>query len=162
MKIQHLALAIVLGLSACSGGSSDPKQLNDDAFKKISAQDFEGAKGDFEASIAALAEDMGNPLYKEAKLGAIQAIAHLDGDRARDEFLAFASSFSGGLTAKDYSYIGGELVGANSAQAGLLVVDAGLTKFEGNAELEGVMKAIREKAKTDPALNNAMGGLGYL
>ncbi len=54
MKIRHLTLVLALGLGACSGGASDPKALNDSGYQKISSQDFEGAKSDFEAAAGAL------------------------------------------------------------------------------------------------------------
>lgn len=162
MKIQHLALALALSLNACSGGSSTPKALNDDGYQKISAQDFEGAKTDFEESITALAGDTTNARYKEAKLGLIEALAHLNATKAKDEFMALAGSLGDQLGSDDYSTIGGILVSANAAKLGLDVVHAGLEKYKDNAQLKKVLDAILAKAASDPALTSALSGLGYL
>jgi hypothetical protein len=162
MKLHHLALALSLGLASCSGGSSDPKALNDDGYQKISAQDFEGAKSDFEAAVAALGDNTADSQYKDAKLGLIEALAHLNPDKAKDDFIALAGSLGDKITADDYSSVGGILVSANAAEAGLSIVHAGLEKFAGNAKLKKVLDAILAKAASDPALTSALGGLGYL
>ena len=162
MKIQHLALALALALAACTGGSSDPKALNDDGYQKISANDYEGAKSDFQAAATALESDTANPQYKSAKLGLVEALAHLDAAKAQKEFMTLAGALGDKIHAEDYSYIGGVLVSAGDAKAGLTVVHAGIEKFESDPGLKEVLAAIMAKASSDPELTSALGGLGYL
>jgi len=160
MKIQHIALALTLGLASCSGGSSDPKALNDNGYQKISAQDFEGAKSDFEA--AAAATTPADAQYKDAKLGLIEALAHLNSSQAKEEFMTLAASLGDKLTSDDYSSIGGIFVSANDPAAGLKIVHEGLKKYADNPKLAKVLDAIKAKAATDPGLTSALSGLGYL
>jgi len=150
------------GLGACSGGSSDPKALNDDGYQKISANDYEGAKSDFEAAAAALAGNTADPQYKSAKLGLVETLAHTNAAKAKTEFLALATAIGDKLTAEDYSYIGGVLVSAGDPESGLAVVHQGTVKFPSDPGLEKVLAAIKAKAASDPALTSALSGLGYL
>jgi hypothetical protein len=157
-----LAAFLTLGFAACGGdsGASDPAAMTDAGYSKLDAQDYEGAQVDFQAAIDGGAKDAS---LKEATLGLVEALAHLDAAKARDAFLAFAGEHADQLVSKDFSKIGGTLMSAGGTAEAVAVVDAGLQRFADDANLKKVLDAIMAKAAAgDAAAASALSGLGYL
>jgi hypothetical protein len=155
------ALGLTLGFASC-GGAASPKDLNNAGETALQSMDYDGAKAIYEEALAALGDDAASADYKTAKLGIIECLAHLNADACVAEFRALAAG--GSLEARDYSFIGGLLAGANSVSAGIEIAGDGIKAFPGNGSLDNVLKSLAEKAKTSGNAKDmgALSGLGYL
>ncbi len=155
------ALAACLALASCGGGApTDPAGLTNAGYDKYDAQDYEAAQADFQAAIDAGAADAA---LKDATLGLVRAMAHTNTKKAAETFTEFAAAHASLLAVKDYSTVGGELMGAGSAADALAVIHAGQQEFPDDAGLAKVVDAVKAKAAAgDAAAASALSGLGYL
>jgi len=164
MRIQltALLLALPLALAACSG-PSDPKALIDEATQSLNSGDFKGAKGGFESALAALGDDKSDPSYMRAKMGWIEAEAHIDGESAKEAFLELAGTAEANFQPKDYIKVGSILSSAKNYTPAVYVVDAGVKAFPDDEKLQKVIEKLQADvaAADDPAATAALDGLGY-
>lgn len=158
-KIQLLALSALLSLAACSGGS-DPKELTDAGFKKLGTADYKGAQADFAGAIEAMESKSGSA-YNEAKMGWLEATAHVDGDKAKAEFETYAEG-NADVAVTDVIGFAQALLNGGNGLAAIDVTDAALKRDPGEEKLLKFMEQLKAKAKSDSGMASALEGLGYL
>ena len=154
------AIAIASPLLSCAkvAGAEDLTLQGEVALQEL---DYDAARANFEAALAALGEDAVSSDYVQAKLGLIESLVHLDNGACAPEFASLAPV---GAPVKDYVYIAGLLANAGHLESGFAVADLGNQRFPDHPSLVKVFENIAQKAKTvgSPQLNEALGGLGYL
>lgn len=154
-----LALFCSLALTACGETTASL----DSGFAALRDGDHAGAVSAFDAVLAGL--EKGTPEFKQACLGRIQALAHVDTAKAKETFLSEAKG--GGMTANDYGDIVTELyaVGSEDAQvAAIDILHAGSEALAGDATIQKMLDKAIADAKKNPegAAASALDGLGYL
>ena len=155
-----LLTSLSLLLASCGGGDADPKSLTDSALEALGSADYEAALGDFEAALAAIGDASTHAQFKRAKLGYFEALAAVDADRCKDEFLAYSEA--GELGAGDFSQIAGRLVSSGGPLQAVDVMHAGKTRFPDNEGLQGVLEALIVRAAQDDSVGSALASLGYM
>jgi len=161
MRHLILTLGLALPLSSCGGGS-DPAAQTTAGHSALGSGDHAAALADFEGALSAIGSDTAHPQYMRATMGAIEANATLDPDRAVADFKALAAKTE--VPDRDYSKVGGWLAAAKNYGQAIDVLDAGMKKFEGSETLVKLTEKIKteaEKAGDSDALAK-MRGLGYL
>lgn len=156
-----LVLALVAG--ACGGGgSSDPKALTDEGYAALGTSDYDGALESFQKALAEM--DSAHAQFKRAKMGEIEALIHVDAERAKDEFIAMAGSMSGSVTAKDYQAIASKMTSEKKYVPAIAVLDAGIKAHAENPKLLAIMEKVKSEAEKagDSGALDALRGLGYL
>ena len=95
-------------------------------------------------------------------MGAIEALITLDGEKAKEEFLQLAKDRPDDVSAKDYSYMGGQMASAAVWSPAIDVLDAGHKRF-GKEEptLEKLLDQIKIEAESNPEVMEKLKGLGY-
>lgn len=161
--INAFALSALLSLAACGGGA-DPGAMNTEGFKKLDSQDHAGALESFEASLAAIGNDTEHADYKRARMGAIEAQAYIDGEKAAKDFLAYAKAAPGAVMSKDFARIGGILTSAKAFKPAISVVHQGIETYPETPELDALIKSIEVAAAKagDTSATDELGSLGYL
>jgi hypothetical protein len=165
IPIQRLSLLVLLAsLTIACGGSTDPRELNDAGNKALNSGDSKAAAESFDKALTALAGKTDDPLYRAAKLGAIEARIKLDAKAATAEFLEYAKASPSTVRDVDYIDISGKLASSNAISEALDVVKQGMLAFPDSAKMKKQEVLIVEKAKSqgDPGLNDKLKGLGYL
>jgi len=158
MRISTTLLSLTLVLSACSGGA-DPKDAGLEALQLGKHQDA--------ADQLASALDARTPAdadYVEVCVAKCQALAHIDADKAKGDFLQLAESQGEKVVAKDFSMIVSDLYSAKQLLPAIDVLDAGLKRFPDDTKLAQLKeKVVAESQKSgDPAALEKLKGLGYL
>ncbi len=154
-----IALSLAL-VSACGGGAADPKEHADAGETALAQKDYDKAGKEFGAALDAMGNDASHPQYEKVKLGAIHALAHVNPDQARDDFLALAAQTQ--LEANDYSKLANELASAMAYAQAAAVMDVGLEAHPEHPGLAAVLANLKEKAEEDPTAQTALKDLGYL
>lgn len=159
----HLLFLVSLTLAAC-GGSSDPKDLTDSGYRSLGAGDFAAAVADFDRALASIGEDLTSPLYLRAKMGAVEARAKTDPDRAQADFLALSAALPTQVTDRDFSRIAGRLGDAGYFQSAIALLEAGKQSHPDSTYLDALGMKLAEQANQadDPAAIEALRGLGYV
>jgi len=163
MRTPTLFLALTLALTAC-GGATDPASMNDAGAKALNSGDYAGAATQFDAALTAIGDDTANAQYQRAMWGFIEAGAHVDPARAKDDFLAFAKANSATMSAKEYSKVGTWLSSAGAYTEAVFVVDAGIQAYPETPALLAMIENIKADAAKagDADAASALEGLGYL
>lgn len=155
-----LLTSLPLLLASCGGGSADPKALTDSGYSALGKSDSSAALSDFESALEAIGDDSAHAQYQRAKLGYYEALAGVDADRCKDEFLPYAESAA--LGASDYSLIASRLVSLGGPTQAVDVMHAGKEQFPDNADLQAVLDALIARAAQDDSVASALASLGYM
>jgi hypothetical protein len=163
MNLRPFAFLVLYLLPAC-GGSSDPRALADEGSKALNSGKYEEAAASYERALAAIGSDTGNPEWKRAKMGLIQARVHLDAGRAKDDFLQLASAGPGKITDSDFNLIGSKLGDAGKLKEATEVLTAGMQAHPESPHLKALMDDIgkRAEASGDESTLASLKGLGYV
>lgn len=154
-------LLLCLAAAACGGGP-DAAKLTDEGYASLGKSDWKNARADFDAALAQLkTTDAG---YLRAKLGSIEALVQLEPAKAKDEFLALASSMSAQVKSSDFISVASKLTSKGAFPQAIDVLAAGLKAFPEDQKVRDVGNAIKlaaEKA-ADPEAVKALKSMGYL
>lgn len=161
--MKTLITACALALFA-SCGSSDPKVLTDEGSKALNSGNYAGAARSYEEALEHLGTDVGNPDWKRAKMGLLQAQARLDGAKARTEFLTFAEANPKLVNDGDFQLIASKLGDAEELDEAIAVLEAGKKVYPQSAHLDSLGKDLVKRAKEsgDSGALDALKGLGYV
>jgi hypothetical protein len=164
LRAASLALALLLPLAACGGGSTDPKALTQEGQSALQGGDYAQALERFDAAAEVAPES--EPTWLQARLGSIRAQAHGAPEAAKDSFLTLAQKVGDRLKIGDYTSVASELASVEGgiAQAAY-VADAAKKAFPDQAKKveEFIQKLIAQaKASGDAAGLGALKGLGYI
>jgi hypothetical protein len=158
---RYSAVVSILLLGAC-GGAADPVALADEGRVALAAGRPGPAAEAFEDALAAIGADTAHPQYLGAKLGLIEATAAASGARAKDDFLALATTHAANLGEREYDKVGRALLAGGFAAEATYVYDAGLRAHPGSKVLEAGIAAVRQAAESgDAGAASALDGLGY-
>ena len=169
MRFAILLLLSSLLVVSC-GGSADPKDLADEGYSALSADDCSGALEAYEKALEAIGDDSAHPLFLEVSLGAIEARSVTDPDRAIADLKALAEKHPDAVTDKEYSKIGIRLGSQQSVDLMLKAAEVvGLAKerFPESEYLDRQGNQLAEKAEKlanetgDSRATDAFKGLGY-
>jgi hypothetical protein len=152
------ALCLTLPLASCGGGGGDPASLTNDGYASLGSGDHQGALESFEKALAGL--DANAPEYMRAKMGEIEALTHLDADRAKDALLGLGDRAG----ESEYSKVASNLTVEGHFMQAIDVLDAGVKKYGESPKLKALLdkvKAEAEKSGSSDALDK-LKGLGYL
>ena len=156
MKTRLTAL-LCAGLMAC--GAPDATTLTNDSYTALAQGDYQTAFDGFEEVLARV--DVPDSVRPRAKMGAIEALVHLDAVKARDAFLAYAASDTG-IGEKEYRFVGSKLTSAKEFHEAIAVLDAGIQRFSKAEALTQTLKAIQLEAADDESVQHELASLGYL
>lgn len=151
------ALALVFA-AACS--SSDPKVLMTEASQALAAGDASAAVAKYERAIERL--DKQSVEFLRASMGRFQALARLDGTRAKNEFLAFHSAHSDRVKESEFKLVVDELVKRGQLGPAADVVDAGRKAFPESPLMTQLLKTVGDASKKDPEAMKKLKGMGYV
>src|SRR5262245_24765016 len=145
--MKQLIAVLALSLAAC-GGSSDPRVLTDEGSKALSSGKYEDAAQSYQRALELIGSDTKNPEWMRAHLGVIQAHAHLDAGKAKEEFLQLAKANPERVTDKEFSLIGSKLAEANQLKPAIEVVEAGLAANKDSALLKALRDDLGKRAES--------------
>lgn len=157
-----LALTLPLVLTACGGGSADPAAATSAGYEALGKGDAEQAVDHFAKALGQLKP--GDPGYKRARMGEVEAKIQLAPEAAAGSFLEYARSQPEQVVAEDYRKVGVQLSDRKALKAAVDVLDAGLKRFAGDAKLKESMDLTVAAAETsgDTSALDALRGLGYI
>jgi hypothetical protein len=161
-----------VSLGAC-GGSADAggggaastavnpekgKKLTDKGMTALNSGDYAGAVESFEKAVGQL--EAGSPEYMRAKAGEIEALIHVDAERAKTQMLALGPKADENM----YTAVASKMCSAKRNQEAVAVLDAGIKLYPESPQLKAQMdKVIAEAQKQgDAGALDSLKGLGYL
>ena len=156
MKTSLMPLFLV-GLVAC--GSPDATTLTNDSYSALAQGEYQTAFEGFEDVLARA--DVPDNVRPRAQMGAIEALVHLDAEKARDEFLTYAQA-NAGIGEKDYRVVGSKLTSARKFHEAIAVLDAGIQRYGQAEALTQTLKAIKLEAADDESVQHELASLGDL
>ncbi len=151
-------LALTLPLASCGGGAADPGSLTNDGYAALGSSDYQGALESFHEALAGLEADA--PGFLRAKMGEIEALTHLDPDKAKDALLAVGDQ----IGESEYCRVAGDLTVGEHFDQAIDVLNAGVEKHGESPKLRALLDKVAveaEKAGSTDALDK-LKGLGYL
>ena len=156
-----LALSLPLALAACGGGSADPKAATDAGYAALGSGDAQAAVDHFAQALGTLKP--GDPGYKRARMGEIEAKVALVPETAAQSFLDFARSQPDQVAADDFHKVGSQLSARGAYSPAVDVLHAGLERFAKDAKLDAAMKLTEDAVveSGDDAVLKKLAGLGY-
>jgi hypothetical protein len=159
------ALSLLLLLPACGGGSADPAAATNAGYEALGKGDAGAAVDHFADALAALKP--GDPGYKRARMGEVEAKLQLAPEAAASSFLEFAKAQPDQVAAEDYRKVGTQLNARKALVQASHVLDAGLKRFADDAQLKAAMEqtkvaAAEAEASGDTSAMDALRGLGYI
>ena len=157
-----LLCTLPLLLTACGGGSADPKQATDAGYAALNSGDSGAAVDHFAAALEVLAP--GDAGYKRARMGEIEAKVKVAPDAATASFIDYAGKHPDQVSADDYQKVGIKLSENKALGDAVKVLDAGLKRFADNPKLKQAMDLTVAKAETsnDSSALDLLKGLGYV
>jgi len=155
-------LAFVLPLFVAAACSDDPKSLTNDGLAALNSGNAKGAVTAFEKALVKM--DASNPDYLRAAVGRCQALARIDGKKAKDQFLALAKAQSGRVLDQDFHIVVSEFVNSGQFLDGIDVMQAGIVLFPSSKKMVEIKDAVVAASKKagDPAVLSKLKGLGYI
>jgi hypothetical protein len=149
---------LALVLLGCGASS---KELTDKGAAALGSGDARSALESFDGALKQMSPS--DPDYLRASMGRCQALARLDPNRAKEDFLALARSQPGKLREQDYAQIADELVKTRAASDAIDVMDAGVKAFPESPQMQVLKQRVVEASKKskDPAALGKLKGLGY-
>lgn len=161
MNMRTLTAFALFLLPAC-GGSSDPRALTDEGSKALNSGDYAAAAESYGAALAKI--DQGDPEWKRAKMGLIQARARLDAPLAKSEFLEYAKAAPSHVTDSDFNLIASRLGDAGHLAEAVAVLEVGLATHAESPHLKALKDELGKKAEAsgDAGALDSLKGLGYV
>ncbi len=153
-------ILLSLLLTACGGGG-DPTELTNEGSAALASGNGAEAARCFQQALKEL--EPGDPLYKRARLGEIEAKMLANPEAAKASFLTYAKEHPEQLEARDYHAIGTKFSDRKALKHAVDVLGAGKERFPSDAKLDEaltLMVAAAEKTGDTSALD-ALAGLGY-
>ena len=152
---------LLLALLVASCGSSDPKALTDSGSAALNSGDPARAVSEFDRALEHM--DAGHPEYLRASIGRCQALARIDPNRAKEEFLALARAQPSKVREPDFATVAAELVRHNAITPAVAVAEAGMRMFPESPSMKSLLDLVGDAAKkaSDPAALKRLKGLGY-
>ncbi len=154
----HILLLTLL-ISSC--GSSDPKALTDSGSAALNSGDAAKAVSEFDKALGHM--DASHADYLRASVGRCQALARIDANRAKEDFLALARAQPSKVREPDFATVATELVKANSIVQAVAVAEGGMKMFPDSPSMKSLRDQIGDAAKKakDPEALKRLKGLGY-
>ncbi len=149
-------------LAYLAGGDADAHELTARGLRQLGNSEFGRAADQLGRAVAGL--EVGDPDYGRARMGLVEALAHIDPALARDEFLDAAES-GHALQSRDYLTVASTLHKQHGSAAAVQVLDAALARFPQDAgDLERQKEVILEEAASSatPAEIERLRSLGYI
>jgi hypothetical protein len=163
----HAGLAGLLTLpllSGCGGdaGGGSPAELTDAGYASLGTSDWQGALTSFESALAGI--EPGGEGFVRAAMGEIEALVHIDAEKAKDKFLALAQSYPDAIGTRQYKTVGGQLTSEKKFTEAIAVLDAGMKAHAEDPSLMALIDRVKEEAEKagDSGALSALEGLGYL
>ncbi len=166
--LTHLSLAAVLVTAASCGGSgaeaSTPTEHLQAAMEQVKAGDSAAAVEHFDAALAALGDDTASPLYKQALLAKVDALAKDDPSSASVAFVEALEAAPEAFNATDYGKAANSIADGGSFQTALDMLEAAKKQFPEANDVDGMVVAMKARAEAegDPAELELLRSLGYL
>lgn len=162
-SLRPLAAALfpLVSLCAVGCGGSDPKTLTDEGTAALHSGDAPSAVSAFDRALGAM--DPAHPDFLRASIGRCQALARIDPNRAKDDFLALAGTQPTRVREPEFTAVTMELIRKNSIEPAAAVAEAGIRIFPDSAAMKALRDAVGDAAKkaSDPEALQRMKGLGY-
>ncbi len=158
--MRNLLPLALLVLGAC--GSSDPADLVREGGAALGKGDAGSALSAFEDALDGLSTTDRD--YLAAALGRCQALARIDGARARQAFLELAAKVPEKVRARDYGLVCSWLNQGGFTLDAIDVMKAGDVRFPDSEEMKAILKAVRDaanRADTPEALKK-LEDMGYV
>ncbi|MFO1010913.1 MAG: hypothetical protein U1F29_12685 [Planctomycetota bacterium] len=150
--------ALLFVLAACS--NHDPAALTTEGTSKLGAGDAKAALECFDEALGRMQPSNGD--FMRASMGRFQALARLDGTRAKNEFLAFHSAHSDRVKESEFKLVVDELVKRGQLGPAADVVDAGRKAFPESPLMTQLLKTVGDASKKDPEAMKKLKGMGYV
>lgn len=154
----------LLFLAACSGGSSSasvaPK--TSEGYAALGKGDAKTALAKFDEALSGI--DASHPEYLRAALGRCEALAKVDGAKAKAAFLDLATKVPAKVGEDDYSLVCARLLESEeNTVIAVEVMHEGKQRFPNSKKMEDTLVAVQaaaKRAKTPDALKK-LESLGY-
>lgn len=162
MKIRTLPVLLLFLIPAC--GSSDPRTQVDEGSKALNSGDYATAAKRFDEALAGMGGDTSSPDWLRAQLGSVQARAHLDAPKAKEQFLELASAHPSKVTPDHFSLIGSKLGDAGHLREAVAVLEVGMKAHPESPHLQALLTELGKKAESsgDAGALDSLKGLGYV
>lgn len=160
IKITPALLALGLALTACGGGG-DARSLVSEANTALNSGDHQAALASFDKAIATVTPEEAS-LKRDAELGRCEALAYVDADKSKSEFLALADRES--LNYSAYNTIAVALTSEQKFDQAIAVLTKGKEKMPNEPKFEKLVQKVGDAAKNAGASDamKALEGLGYV
>lgn len=157
-----LSLALLAPAVTSCGGDATPAENVTAGSTALGKSDWKAARESFDKALAALPAT--DPAYKSAKLGQVEALIQLEPEKAKSEFLAYATAQGSAASSKDWRNVMSKLTAKAKFKEAIAILEAGLKQHPGDGDIKAMGDAIKvaaEKAGDSEALGS-LAGLGYL
>ncbi len=157
-----LSLALFAPSVSSCGGDATPAENVTAGSTALGKSGWKAARESFDKALASLPAT--DPAYKRAKLGQIEALIQLEPDKARAEFLAYATAQGSAADSKDWRNVMSKLTAKAKFKEAIAILEVGLKQHPGDGQIKEMGDAIKsaaEKAGDSEALGS-LAGLGYL
>ena len=166
--LTRLSLATVLVTATSCGGAgteaSTPTEHLQAAMAQVKAGDSSAAVEHFDAALAALGDDTASPLYKQALLAKVDALAQGDPSSASVAFAEALEAAPEAFDSSDYGKVANSIADGGSFQVALDLLEAAGKQFPDAENIDGMLVAMKARAEAegDPAELELLRSLGYL
>ena len=143
----HKSLLAGLGVTLALACCGDSPATSEGGYEAFLAGDYTGALLTFNTVLAGI-EKVGSG-HKPAALDRLQALAHLDAERSKMEFLALLEAGMP-MNARDLSLIATELFAASAVDEALTLIDEAHQVLPDDELIEALLKKVLLEAKPDP------------
>ncbi|MEM9379943.1 MAG: hypothetical protein AAGB93_08315 [Planctomycetota bacterium] len=149
----------LLTLVACGGNSS---AADVDIAELVQTGKYEAAVSAAEAQLATV--EKGSEDHKDLVINYASALAESDAEKARNEFLGFATAHADLVTPKDFKFVVSQLRTHDEYLQAIDVMDAGKKRWPDDDEMDKTVAALKQdiEASGDSAAAAKMKGLGYM
>jgi len=156
--MRHLILACsLLSISLLAGcGSGGGASDKDAGYTALQDGEYADAVAHLDKGLADPAASAEDQL--EMAVARCQALAHIDADKCKADFLAIGST----VTAKDFSLVVADLVTEEKFLEAIDLLEAGVNRFAENPKMEQLKKLVITASQEDPEANAKLKGLGYI
>ena len=161
IKTTPLLLALTLALAPACGGGKDARALVSEANTALNSGDYAAALSSFDAALGAI-EPADAALRRDAELGRCEALAYVDANKAKSEFLALADRET--LNYSAYNTVAVALTSEQKFDEAIAVLTKGKEKLPDEPKFEKLVQKVGDAAKNAGAGDamKALEGLGYV
>ena len=159
MRAPAPLLLLATLIAACGG--SDPKALTNEGTAALNSGDAPKAVAAFDRALEHM--DAKQPDYLRAAVGRCQALARIEPERAKVDFLALANDPAVKVAEADFTAVATELVRRGALPQATSLAEAGLKRFPESAAMKSLRDLVGDAAQKskDPAALERLKGLGY-